>query len=147
MQINHVSPNDAHTALAEDKGAVYLDVRTEGEFLRGHPEGAINVPVAFANPGGGLQPNPQFVELIEKVIPKDTPLYCGCQSGRRSVAACDLLSRAGFTQISNVEGGFGGQVDRAGVMVKRGWRDAGLPVSTSVTDENSHAGFKQRAGL
>ena len=147
MIIHQVTPDEAHAELGGDDHAVYLDVRTEMEFRYGHPQGAMNVPVAFPNPGGGLQPNAHFADIVEKLLPKDTPIFCGCQAGLRSKAACELLVRAGFTQVSNIEGGFGGRVDRTGVLVQQGWHDAGLPVSTEATDGNTYERLKQKAGL
>lgn len=146
MVIQQVTPEEAHEALAGNDEAVYLDVRTEMEFRYGHPEGALNIPVAFPNPGGGLQPNAHFADIVGKLLPRDTPIYCGCQAGLRSKAACELLARSGFTRVANVEGGFGGLVDRTGVLVQPGWRDAGLPVSTDLTEHNTYEGLKKRAG-
>ena len=62
MEINQTTPQAAHAALMDDREAVYLDVRTEEEFAAGHPAGAINVPVAFPNPSGGMLLNPDFSE-------------------------------------------------------------------------------------
>ena len=147
MVVQKVTPAEAQEGLDADDNAVYLDVRTELEFRYGHPDRAINIPVAFANPGGGLQPNTHFVDVIARALAKDTPIYCGCQAGRRSVAACELLVRAGYEKVFNVQGGFGGAVDQNGVLVQPGWRDSGLPVSADVTDANSYQGLKQMAGV
>ena len=147
MVIHQVTPDEAHTALSQDDRAVYLDVRTEMEFRYGHAQEAINIPVAFPNPAGGLHPNAHFEDTVGKLLARDTPIFCGCQAGLRSKAACELLVRAGFTQVHNIQGGFGGRVDRTGVLVQPGWRDAGLPVSTEITQENSYAGLREKAGL
>ena len=42
---------------------------------------------------------------------------------------------AGFTDVSNVRGGFGGARDDTGRVVIPGWREAGLPVETGVGDK------------
>lgn len=147
MEIHQVTPQQAHEALSANGDAVYLDVRTEMEFRYGHPEGALNIPVAFPNPGGGLQPNVHFADIVGKLLSRDTPIYCGCQAGLRSRAACELLVRAGFTKVLNVEGGFGGMVDRTGVLIHPGWRDAGLPVSTELPEERTYQALRQKAGV
>lgn len=38
-------------------------------------------------------------------VDKSETLYMLCRSGNRSRTACDLLSRAGFANVVNVEGG------------------------------------------
>ncbi len=145
MAIEQVVPSDAKAGLDADADAVYLDVRTEAEFAAGHPEGAVNIPVAFQSPAGGMMPNPDFQAVVDGVLGRETKIYCGCQSGVRSQYAAQMLEKAGYTNLANVVGGFGGKVNPATGMVEApGWRDSGLPVSTEVTERNSYDGQKGR---
>ena len=92
-----------------DRGHVYLDVRTEEEFVRGHVEGSVCVPVYFAGPGGNMVPNPDFLAGVEAALPeadRDTPFVIGCRSGVRSLDAGALMRDAGYLTLLNVEGGF-----------------------------------------
>ena len=131
MEIRETTPPEAYEALQADSAAVYLDVRTEGEFEAGHPAGARNVPVVFFDPATRQPtPNAGFVATVERTIPRTAKLLVGCQSGGRSARACELLARAGFTDLTNVRGGFGGARDQSGRVVVPGWREAGLPVET-----------------
>ena len=50
MAMKEVTPQQAYDVLQRDPGAVYIDVRTEHEFAAGHPQGAVNIPVAFPDP-------------------------------------------------------------------------------------------------
>ncbi|HJQ85158.1 MAG TPA: rhodanese-like domain-containing protein [Candidatus Binatia bacterium] len=130
MNIPQVTPNEAHETLQRNPGAVYLDVRTEEEFEAGHPVGARNVPVVRFDPATRQpRPNPDFVAIVGRSLPPTTKLVIGCQSGGRSQHACELLAQAGWTDVANVRGGFGGARDQSGRTVA-GWRDAGLPVAT-----------------
>ena len=52
MPIKQTDPKGAHEVLTANPSAIYLDVRTEGEFANGHPAGAINVPVVFMQAPG-----------------------------------------------------------------------------------------------
>lgn len=122
MAYESVDPTGAHHQ--QKNGWVYLDVRTQQEFAQGHPEGAVNVPVFFAAPGG-MEPNPDFVATVRKLWPTETPLLVGCRSGQRSARACDMLGAVGYTKLANVEGGFQGSHSTPG------WISSGLPVSTS----------------
>lgn len=145
MAVEQVMPADAKAGLDADDGAVYLDVRTEAEFAAGHPEGAVNIPVAFQSPAGGMMPNPDFQAVAERVLNRETQIYCGCQSGVRSQYAAQMLEKAGYSNVANVVGGFGGKVNPGTGMVEvAGWRDSGLPVSTQVTQQNSYDGQKGR---
>ena len=57
--------------ISKDKSVLLLDVRTVGEFNRGHMDGFTNIPVD---------------ELRERIneIEKGKPVYLICQSGLRS---------------------------------------------------------------
>lgn len=146
MPIQQLEPTEAKAAMDAAENAVYLDVRTEMEFAQGHAVGALNIPVTVPGPGG-MAPNPQFVGVVEKIFPdKNQPIFCGCQMGGRSQIAADFLSRAGYTHLVNIQGGFGGREQNGVVMVK-GWRDCGLPVENTVNDDNSYVGLKKKAGV
>lgn len=129
MEIRQTTPSDAYETLQRDPKTVYLDVRTAEEFAAGHPAGAINVPVIFFR-AGGSSPNPEFVEAVQRLVPPSTPLLVGCQAGGRSQRGAEMLVAAGYTDVTNVRGGFGGARDETGRTVIPGWREAGLPVET-----------------
>ena len=142
MPINQQKPPEAHETLKKNPDALYLDVRTEAEFAAGHPAGAINIPVMF-NKSGQMQLNLEFVEVAEKVLPRDKKLVVGCMAGGRSQRACEMLEEAGYADLTNVVGGFGGQRDASGQVVVPGWRDAGLPVTNDLGDATYEAQRKK----
>ena len=74
------------------KSAVLLDVRTVGEFSRGHIDGFKNIPVD---------------ELRERIneIEKGKPVYLICQSGLRSYIASRILEGNSY-ETYNFSGGF-----------------------------------------
>jgi rhodanese-related sulfurtransferase len=146
MPINQQVPPEAYETLKKNPDALYLDVRTEAEFAAGHPEGAINIPVVFIKGPGQMQVNPEFVEIAEKVISRDRKLVVGCMAGGRSQRACEMLDEAGYTDLTNVVGGFGGQRDASGKVVVAGWKDAGLPVTTELGDA-SYQAQRTKAGI
>ncbi len=69
-----------------------LDVRTPGEYARGHIEGFTNVPVD------------ELRERIGEIAP-EKPVYVICQSGLRSYIAARILAGNGF-DCYNFSGGF-----------------------------------------
>lgn len=145
MEIPQTTPPEAFATLRANPDAVYLDVRTEAEFAAGHPAGARNVPVFFFdNATGRPVPNPDFLAVVERVFPRPTKLLLGCQSGMRSQRACEILAGAGYADVTNVQGSFGGARDAAGRIVVPGWRDAGLPVETGATPGVSYADLRGR---
>ena len=128
MAFKQISVKEAHDTLEEDSNAIYIDVRTVREFTAGHPEGAINIPVAFPNPGG-MMLNEDFVRVVEGHFPKDKKLILGCQVGPRSDAAARLLGEAGYKDVASVQGGFGGMRAPSGEVIAEGWLGLGYPVS------------------
>jgi len=123
MPIRQVTVAEAARELADTPSAVYLDVRTPEEFDVEHPAGARNVPVLVLDPASRRpRPNPDFLDVVQRHLAKDARLLVGCQSGMRSQHACELLADAGYTDLANVSGGFGGSDDGAG------WKESGLPV-------------------
>lgn len=146
MAIKQAEPPQAFEVLKSNPDALYLDVRTEGEFAQGHPAGAINIPVVFFKGPGQMEVNDDFVAVAAAVLPKDRKLVVGCMAGGRSQRACEMLEAAGYTDLTNVRGGFGGARDASGALVVPGWRDAGLPVSTELA-EVTYAVQRKKAGL
>ena len=93
------------SAKSQEVGVVSLDVRTADEFAEGHLIDAININVESGN----------FEAEIEK-LDKNTTYAVYCRSGRRSAVAVDLMKKAGFTSLYNLDGGV---ID---------WSASGLPL-------------------
>jgi rhodanese-related sulfurtransferase len=142
MAIQEINPQQAHDLLTAHSDAVYIDVRTEREFANGHPAGAVNIPVAFSDPARGMMMNNDFVKVIQAHFPRDKKIIVGCQAGPRANAAAGLLQQAGFKDISNMLGGFGGMRDQMGNVQAPGWAASGLPVSNDNGEGVSYASLK-----
>ncbi len=85
---------------------IFVDVREESEFAKGHIPGAIHL-------GKGV-----IERDIESRIPNPATellLYCG--GGYRSALAADNLQKMGYINVISMDGGW------------RGWTEAGLPVA------------------
>src|SRR5260370_6042566 len=100
MAINQLEPPQAYETLKSNPDAIYLDVRTDGEFAQGHPAGAINVPVVFIKGPGQMAVNADFLAVAEKALPQGKKLVCGCLSGCRSQRAWEILEGAGNTHLT-----------------------------------------------
>jgi rhodanese-related sulfurtransferase len=145
MSVKQVNPQQADEILRKESDSVYIDVRTEPEFQNGHPAGAINIPVVFPDPMlGRMAPNPDFVRIMESKFSRQKRIIVGCQMGGRSQHAAELLTQAGFTDVSNMQGGFGGAKDPMGRLVAPGWLQSNLPVETRVDETNSYAAIKEK---
>lgn len=96
--------------LAELLGKVpdiqLLDVRNPGETAAGSLEGARVVPLAL------------LVDSLDG-LDRLAPVVVNCAGGYRSMVAASLLRHAGFSDVSDLVGGYGA------------WTAAGLPVSTA----------------
>ncbi len=134
MPIESLDSKAAREQLAARDGAVWIDVRTVPEFEAGHPEGSVNVPWAVLDPStGGMAHNPDFLPTMQKHYAADTCLYMSCQAGVRSMNACEELAGAGYTALTNVEGGWGGKRDPMGTVVVTGYAECGLPTANEAS--------------
>lgn len=120
-----VSPADAWQLIASGE-AVLVDVRTaeERKFVGHVPE---SKHVAWAT-GLSLSRNPRFARELEGKGGKDEVFVLLCRSGKRSAAAAEAATKAGFKNVFNINEGFEGDLDeqqRRGAF--NGWRHAGLP--------------------
>ena len=79
-------------ALPRDGSVTLLDVRTPGEYARGHIEGFVNIPL-------------DDLRAHLDRIPQGKPVYVICHSGLRSYLACRILSQNGLTCL-NFSGGY-----------------------------------------
>jgi len=82
-----------------------LDVRREPEWRAGHLADANWIPL-------------DKLTASELPVSRDAVIAVHCKSGYRSMIACSLLRRAGFSSVTNVIGGFDA------------WQRANLPVSS-----------------
>jgi hydroxyacylglutathione hydrolase len=74
-------------------GLQVLDVRRSGEWGAGHIEGATWWPL-------------DNFKVSPPEMDRSAPVAVHCKSGYRSMIACSLLHRAGFSDVINVIGGF-----------------------------------------
>ena len=101
-EIKQITVAEAKDAVSS-AGAQFIDVRTEAEYAGGHAPLAANFPL----------------DALEKdlaKLDKDKPVYLICQTGRRSQMGAEILKKAGFSDIYNIQGG------------TSAWTEAGYPV-------------------
>lgn len=132
-QLNHLTPAEAHDMLQHNSRALFIDIRSNMEFLFvGHPEGAIHVPW-IDEPDWTVNKN--FVKEIRQLllggVSQDhgsPPIILICRSGKRSKEAGDALLKAGIKNVCHIAEGFEGDLDenhhRGSI---GGWRFRGLP--------------------
>ncbi len=85
-----------------------IDVRTKEEYDAGHIKGALNFDYY----------NDDFEEKIESQLKdKNKPYILYCRSGMRSLYSAQILEDLGYTDVTNMKGGF------------LAWQSAGKPVT------------------
>ena len=121
MSAKVLTPQETQALLRANPAAVYIDVRTVAEFATGHPRGkVVNIPIVFHHPTTKeIFPNNSFLQVLEDLYAKDTPLVVGCGQEERASQAAQQLLAAGYTDVAVMQEGFSG------------WRKAGIskPVS------------------
>ena len=146
MPIKQISTEEAKKLLDSGEDYIYLDVRSEYEFEQGHPQGAVNIPLQQLNESiQSLEPNSDFVEVVEANFPKDAKLLIGCASGHRSDVAGEILAQRGYQSVVNIDGGFSGKRDMFGNVQKPGWMQLGYPVASGEDAERGYAAAKKKA--
>jgi len=105
--IPQISQSEATRLYNRDDG-LFVDIRSEAEFERGHLPEAMNVPQGNYD---------QRHKKLDRRKKKPVVVYCaqGTQSGRFA----KKLQEEGFEQVYQLKGGF------------TAWQEAGLPVHTS----------------
>ena len=131
--IKTITPPEAWDKLQNQSDTVLLDVRTTMEFQYiGHPIDAIHVPLMEAP---AWQTDEEFsakvnqaLENISSTAPEDLTILAMCRSGKRSEAATELLTTAGFNSVINIIEGFeGDRDDDKHRCTINGWKFHGLP--------------------
>ncbi len=105
--ISMLSATTFHEKISATPDAIIIDVRTPGEFGKGHIENAINIDWRSGN----------FQNDIAN-IGKDKNIFLYCLSGTRSNAAAELMQSMGYKQIYELAGG----------LLK--WNAVGFPLSS-----------------
>ncbi|MFP4154720.1 MAG: rhodanese-like domain-containing protein [Halothiobacillaceae bacterium] len=80
--------------MVGDENTLVLDCREPDEHRAGHIRGCVLIPV------GSLKERLQEIERF-----REKPVLVYCRSGNRSVTASNILTAAGFTDVSNMLGG------------------------------------------
>lgn len=92
--IKHILPSNALAAV-NNKEAIMIDVREENECLLE----CIALDDVFYHPMSVI------MERLE-YIPKDKAIIVVCLQGFRSTKVANLLTRQGFDNVANLDGGF-----------------------------------------
>jgi glyoxylase-like metal-dependent hydrolase (beta-lactamase superfamily II)/rhodanese-related sulfurtransferase len=80
--------------LTSSEPPLLVDVRSTGEWNRGHIDGAVNLPLS------------QLRDRLEE-LPSDRSLVVHCAGGYRSAIAASLLRREGHPAVADLVGGLG----------------------------------------
>ena len=141
--MKHASVIEAHQK--QQDGHVYVDVRSTREFESGHPADAVNVPLLEHDDRGQMTQNPDFLRVMKASFAPDTKLLIGCQAGMRSLKAAQMLETFGFTDVTNVKGGWGGARDHSGAVLEPGWVSANLPAETDTPPDRTYEALLVKA--
>ena len=101
-RITQLSVKEANSQLGSPD-VQFIDVRTEQEYAAGHATAAKNFPL-------------NKLEARMNSLDKAKPVYVICETGRRSQKGSEMLQKAGFEEIYNINGG------------TSEWAAAGLPM-------------------
>lgn len=95
MGADRISAEALLTRITSGAAPVILDVRSRGEFMKGHVPGARHIPFWRVSR-----------HLGELTIPQDSEVVVYCGHGPRAAIAARALRQCGFTRITYLEGHF-----------------------------------------
>jgi rhodanese-related sulfurtransferase len=93
-QLNNLDPEEFYQEVKRTPDAIVIDVRTAGEFEKGHLFDAVNIDYLSCD----------FWDQME-ALDSDQTYFVYCRSGRRSVRTCMLMKNGGFRKVYNLDGG------------------------------------------
>ncbi|HUQ32573.1 MAG TPA: rhodanese-like domain-containing protein [Pyrinomonadaceae bacterium] len=92
VDYGRISPAQLHERLASGEPVLLIDVREQTEYELARVEGAKLLPLS------------RFDEWAQSLDPEVEAIVM-CHHGVRSAHVCAYLSRQGFKNVSNLEGG------------------------------------------
>ena len=115
--VNYASPSESNGGVKEidvretkrlldnDFAGILLDVRERDEHAWAHISGCRLAPLS---------------ELMAHLddLPRDQPYLVYCKMGQRSAHAASLMLQAGFSDVTNVQGGIMAWLDEIGEVVR-----------------------------
>ena len=97
--VKEISIEEARARLAQNPKAIFVDVREDDEWKKGHAAAAIHL-------GKGI-----LERDLEETIPDTNAeiiMYCG--GGYRSVLTADVAKKMGYKNVASLIGGYKGLV-------------------------------------
>lgn len=111
QQYQNVDAKTFKDLIAKTPKKVIIDVRTNNEVAQGVLKEAIQIDYS----------SPNFETKLDK-LDKNKPVFVYCAAGGRSGKAANILTKKGFKQVYNLDGGI------------TAWQVAGYKTSTLKTD-------------
>lgn len=105
-KVVHMTASEFQAKMTELGDVQLVDVRTAGEVAGGYIAGSKNMDIGSSDFGDQV-----------KTLDATKPVMVYCAAGGRSKRACNSMKDWGFTEIYELDSGFGG------------WESAGLPVA------------------
>ena len=110
MSLSTATPSELLQLSKSGKKIDLIDVRTPVEFREVHVEFARNIPLDQLDPAAVMQ---------ARNGSSNDPLYVICKSGGRGRQACESFSKAGYSNVINIDGGTSA-CEQAGLPVVKG---------------------------
>ena len=93
-QNQNLSLNEIKEIMKNNDNAILVDVRSRQEYLEGHLNGSVNIPLY------------ELEQCCERTLKdKEAIIIVYCQYGARSTKAIMLLKRHGYRNLYHLKGG------------------------------------------
>ncbi|MCW8899560.1 MAG: rhodanese-like domain-containing protein [Gammaproteobacteria bacterium] len=111
--VTEIFPWDLEERFLQNSSLLLLDIREPYEFAAMHIKGSINVPRGVLETACEYDYEETVAQLVEA---RDKEVIVACRSGNRSIFACEVMQKMGYTNVVSLKTGL------------RGWSDYEQPL-------------------
>ena len=106
--IIEIFPWDLEERFAENPSLLLLDIREPYEFEAMHIKNSINVPRGVLETACEYDYEETVAQLVEA---RNKEVVVACRSGNRSIFACEVMQKMGYTNVTSLKTGLRGWSD------------------------------------
>lgn len=106
--VTEIFPWDLEERFLQNPSLLLLDIREPYEFAAMHIKGSINVPRGVLETACEYDYEETVAQLVEA---RDKEVIVACRSGNRSIFACEVMQKMGYTNVVSLKTGLRGWSD------------------------------------
>ena len=106
--VTEIFPWDLEERLTENPSLLLLDIREPYEFEAMHIQNSLNVPRGVLETACEWEYEETVADLVNA---RDKEIVVACRSGNRSIFACEVMQKLGYSNVVSLKTGLRGWSD------------------------------------